>query len=595
MNLTEDFIYQLKQANSIDSVMSSYVSLNRRGHNFVCLCPFHSEKSPSCTVYGDTQSFYCFGCGAGGDVITFVMKSENLEYIEAIRFLAQRGNIALPEDSKNDFATQIKIKVLEINRTAAKFFYSQLKNSFDKKGLKYFIDRGLTLETIKKYGLGYAEDKWNTLKNYLLAEGFSEDELITAGLCIRSKSGNLFDVFRNRVIFPIIDLRGNVIAFGGRLLDGEGPKYLNSSDTPVFKKSRNLFSLNFAKNSKEKRLILAEGYMDVIAVNQAGFENVIATLGTALTQEQARLMSQYADEIIIAYDSDDAGQNATYKAINLLSEVGVKTKIIKMQGAKDPDEYIKKFGATRFKLLLDNSEGAIVFELNKCKKDLDMDSDLGKIEYLNRAGKVLSDIENAVERDVYISRVSTEQNISKEILKSEVNSIISKRTRAAGKKNWKNITLQVTSNRDTINPDAVKFPKQAKAETGIIAYLFKHPDKAENISQLLPLDKLVTSFNKRIYENLIKKIKNSLDFSISSFNNEFSIEEMGKISEILAKYREIQISDETINEYIDVLLSHIDVKASENEYSTEKYNAEMSDDDFRDFFNNLKDKAKQLN
>ncbi len=581
MALSEDFLYQLKSSNSIETIMSSYTNLKRRGHNYVCLCPFHSEKTPSCTIYTDNQSFFCFGCGAGGDVITFIMKSENLSYIEAVKYLAERANIAMPEDQMDDKTGKIKQRVFEINRAAAKFFYNQLKSPVGRKGLEYFINRGLSPETIKKYGLGFAEDKWTTLTNYMQSEGYTQDELVTAGLCGRSKSGRLFDVFRNRVIFPIIDLRGNVIAFGGRLIDGEGPKYLNSSDTPVFKKSKNLFSLNFAKDSHENFLILAEGYMDVIAVNQAGFSNVVATLGTALTPEQARLMSQYAEEIIISYDSDEAGQKATYRAINLLSEVGLKTKILKINDAKDPDEFIKKFGSTRFKLLLDNSEGAIVFEINKCKNGLDMDSDVGRVEYLSRVTKVLSEIISPVEREVYISRVANEQGISKQTILYEVNSIIKKRQNSQNKKEWRNITNQIASKRDNINPEAAKYPKEAKAEAGIIAFLFLHPDKLSDIQGKINPDNFVTSFNKKVYESLISHIENSVDISISVFNSEFSPDEMGKISEILAKFREIQITQDTVNDYIDVLLSHIDVKDK---------NEDMSDEDFLDFFNNLKNR-----
>lgn len=494
MALPDDFLYQLKNANSIEGVMSSYTSLKRTGHNYVCLCPFHSEKSPSCTVYTDTQSFYCFGCGAGGDVITFVMKSENLDYFEAVKYLAERGNIPLPDEQFDENSSRIKQRVYEINRLAARFFFSQLKAQRDNKGLAYLLNRGLSLQTIEKYGLGYADDKWNNLKNYLMSEGYTENELIVAGLCIKSKSGNLYDVFRNRVIFPILDLRGNVIAFGGRLLDGEGPKYLNSSDTPVFKKSRNLFSLNFAKSSNEKRLILAEGYMDVIAINQAGFSNTVATLGTALTPEQARLMSQYAEEIIIAYDSDDAGQKATYKAIALLSDAGLKTRVLTIDNAKDPDEFIKKFGATRFKLLLDNSEGAIVYELNKCKNGLDMESDTGKVEYLKRVTHILADIKSSVEREVYISRVANEQGVSKETLLYEVNALVKKQRNMNEKREWRNITNQITAKRDNINPEAAKYPKEAKAETGIIAFLLNNPDKLEFVKSRLQAEDFVTAF-----------------------------------------------------------------------------------------------------
>ena len=553
--LSEDFLYQLKQNNTIEAVMSSYVNLNRRGHNYVCLCPFHSEKSPSCTVYPYTDSFFCFGCGAGGDVVTFIRKIENLEYIEAVKFLAERSGIALPEDAQNNQLSQIKARTLEINRLTARFFYTQLSSKSGEKGLRYLAARGLSPETIKKYGLGYAVDSWDNLKKYMLSQGFSEDELVTAAVCFRTQKGNVIDAFRDRVMFPIIDLRGNVIAFGGRVIDGDGPKYLNSSDTPVFKKSRNLFSLNFAKNSKLDKLILAEGYMDVISINQAGFENVVATLGTALTPEQARLMSQYSKEIIIAYDSDGPGQAATHKAINLLGDAGVNTKIIKMDGAKDPDEYIKKYGAVRFKLLLDNSDGAIAFELAKCKNGLDITTDVGKVDFLKRAVKVLADISSPIERDVYISRIASDQGISKEVIRAQVSGIIKNKINTDKKHEWISITSTHTI-RDKINPEATSFPRENRAERGIISYLFNHPDKLDYITSKLPADKFLTSFNKKVYEKLIEGIKNSLEFSFSSLGNEFTVDEMGRISEILAKSREISISEKESDDYIDVLLSH---------------------------------------
>ncbi|MFA5658689.1 MAG: DNA primase [Oscillospiraceae bacterium] len=582
MALSEDFLYQLKAANSIDSIMSDYATLKKQGRNYVCLCPFHSEKSPSCTVYTDTESFYCFGCGAGGDVITFIMKIENLDYIEAVRFLAQRAGITMPEDGFDDKTARLKQRIYEINRAAAKFFFSNLKRPEGEKGLKYFLERGLLPETIQKYGLGFSHDSWVALKNHLLAENFSEDELIAAGLCLKSKSGSVFDIFRNRVIFPIIDLRGNVIAFGGRILEGDGPKYLNSSDTPVFKKSRNLFSLNFAKSCKENRLILAEGYMDVIAVNQAGFSNVVATLGTALTPEQARLMAQYAEEIIISYDSDEAGQKAAHRAISILSEVGLRTKVLKIPDAKDPDEYIKKFGSVRFKLLLDNSEGAISFELDKCRVSLDMDSDIGKVEYLKKASAVLADIPNRIEREVYASRVANEQNISPQIIISEINAIIAGRRKSRQKKEWRNITLFSEEKHDKINPEAAQFPKEAKAEAGIIAYILQNPDEANVLLKMLPAERFVTSFNKKVYEFMDFRHKNALGLNISAFNSEFSPDEMGKISEMLARAKLFPITKKSALDYIDVLMSHIVNSTGEN--------GEMSDDDFLDFVNNLKHK-----
>lgn len=580
MAFPELFIQELKQNNPIDSVMSSYVSLIRRGRGCVCLCPFHSEKSPSCTLYLENNSFYCFGCGAGGDVITFVMKIENLGYVEAIKFLADRAGMAMPEDSKNDESSRIKSRILEINRTAARYFYDTLTGSPDgEKGRRYFAERQLSAATITKYGLGYAPNGWYNLSNHLRSKGFYDDELIAAFLCKRGKNDGVYDVFRDRVMFPIIDLRGNVIAFGGRTIDGDGPKYVNSSDTPVFKKSRNLFSLNFAKKSEEKRLILAEGYMDVIAINQAGFENVVATLGTALTQEQARLMSQYAEEIIIAYDSDGAGQNATHKAINLLSEVGLRTKIIKMEGAKDPDEYIKKFGALRFKQLLDKSGGAIEFELEKCRAGLDIETDEGRIEYLKRCVNILADITSPIEREVYAGRLAESNRVNKEMIVQQVNGLIRKRQNQSKNKEWTEIRTFQKQMRT--NPDSYRKPKEYKAEIGIIAYLAANPDEADQISSRVAPEQFATDFNKKVYSVMLEKIKNSAFSDILSLQSEFSADEMGKITEIEVNSKDVNINKTALDDFINILVSSADNSESAKD---------MSDDEFLKYIQNLKRK-----
>lgn len=573
MPLPEDFIMQLKQNNPIESVMGSYVSLKRSSRDYVCLCPFHSEKTPSCHISVGKQFFHCFGCGAGGDVITFVMKAENLEYIEAVRFLAQRAGMSMPDEAKNNDLSRLKARILEINRMAARFFNQTLmKDSRGEKGRLYFKSRQLSPKTITKYGLGYAPDEWRYLTDYLKSQGCREDEIVAANLARQSQKGGIYDSFRDRVMFPIIDLRGNVIAFGGRIIDGEGPKYLNSSDTPVFKKSRNLFSLNFAKRSDERRLILAEGYMDVIAVNQAGFENVVATLGTALTPEQARIMSQYADEVIIAYDSDGAGQNATQRAINLLSEAGVKTKIIKMEGAKDPDEFIKKFGPLRFKQLLDNSDGAINFRLSKCAADIDIDSDTGRVEYLKRCVDVLSQIASPVERSVYVSKIAKEQDISRDALDLQINSVIRKRVNAEKKQDWNEI--RTFSEKRKVDPAAVNHPREYKAEQGVIAYLCVHPEELSFVEQSLSADSFLTDFHKKVYEKLIAGMKQSADFNILSLQSEFSADEMGKITAILSEAQELEISRKAAEDYINILNEHKSEEQSASPPSA------LSDDDF---------------
>ena len=580
MAIPELFIQELKQNNPIDSVMSSYVSLIRRGRSCVCLCPFHSEKSPSCTLYLENNSFYCFGCGAGGDVITFVMKIENLGYIEALKFLAERAGMSMPEDARNNESSRIKSRILEINRTAARFFFDTLTRSPDgEKGRRYFAERQLSAATITKYGLGYAPNGWYNLSNHLRSKGFSDEEMISAFLCGRGKNGGVFDIFRDRVMFPIIDLRGNVIAFGGRTIDGDGPKYINSSDTPVFKKSQNLFSLNFAKKSEKKRLILAEGYMDVIAINQAGFENVVATLGTALTQEQARLMSQYAEEIIIAYDSDGAGQKATHKAINLLSEVGARTKIIRMEGAKDPDEYIKKFGALRFKQLLDKSGGAIEFELEKCRAGLDTDTDEGRIEYLKRCVNVLADITSPIEREVYAGRLAEANRVNKEMIVQQVNGVIRKRVNQSKSREWTEIRTFQKQMRS--NPDSYRKPREYKAEVGIISYLAANPEDADYIASKIAPEQFATDLNKKIYAVMLEKIKNSEFSDILSLQSEFTADEMGKITEIEVNRKDVNINKTAVDDFINILIHFADNPADAKD---------MSDDEFIKFTQNLKSK-----
>lgn len=571
MPLSDEFIYKLKESNPIENIMSSYTSLIKQGHDYVCLCPFHSEKTPSCRIYTNDQNFYCFGCGAGGDVITLVKRAENIGYIEAVKFLAEKCGMQLPDETKNSKELYLRKRIYEINREAARFFYKNLVSSPEgRKGLEYFAARGLRPETIKKYGLGYAPEKWNALLLHLKNLGFSEYEALSANLCRRSRKTNgIFDSFINRVMFPIIDLRGNIIAFGGRVLDDSLPKYINSSDTPVFKKSRNLFSLNFAKNSSSKRLILAEGYMDVIALNQAGFENTVATLGTALTQEQSRIMSNYAKEVIIAYDSDSAGQNAAHKAINLLGNVGITVKVLKMNGAKDPDEFIKKFGADRFRLLIERSDGAVNFELEKCRQGLDITSDTGKVEYLKRASAMLSDISNPMERDVYISKVAHECDVSTEVIKADI-SLRLKKIKSAEKKNEWQAVKNIQMIRDNINPDAGNHLKQSRAEEMILVYIMRNPDKLEEIHGMLPPDKFVTAFNRRIYDCLCRKLQNSHSFSVSLMSDEFNNDEMGRITGLGIKNKSIDISFQTVLDCVEVLNDYSEENSQKNGLSDDE-------------------------
>lgn len=560
----DEFIYRLRNANPIETVMGSYVQLIRRGRNYVCSCPFHSEKTPSCTVFTDNQSFYCFGCGSGGDVITFTMKIENLSFTEAVKLLAQRSGLEIPENNSADSRiAQRRTRIYEMNRIAANFFYTNLIKGDDKAGLSYFADRKLLPQTIKKYGLGYAPDSWDKLTKLLSSKGYSNDEITDAWLGARSKKGSIYDIFRKRVMFPIVDLRGNIIGFGGRVLDGSQPKYLNTSQTPVFEKGSNLFSMNFAKNAETKRIILCEGYMDVIAVNQAGFENAVATLGTAITPNQARLISHYAEEVVIAYDSDNAGQKASQKAINHFSDVGIRTRIIRMEGAKDPDEYIKKFGVDRFRMLLDGSSDAIDFMLDKCESGIDLNTEMGQVEFLNKASKILAGIESPLEREVYISRTSKKCDIPVQVLKSHIDALLRKNTRTEKKKQWQNITAKATYTRDDMNPKASLFRKESKAEELIIHYLLRHSEDWEKISQEAPIEIFVTDFNKKVYAALLDKMKNNDKFTVSLLTDEFTAEEMGRISGIEAKNRDITINCSVFEDCVSTL-QHCSAKSAED-------------------------------
>ncbi|MBC8609787.1 DNA primase [Massilimaliae timonensis] len=556
MAIPKSFIQQLLLHCDIEDVVSSYLPLKREGRNQKTLCPFHSEKTPSMVIYPNTQSFYCFGCGAGGDVISFVMRIENLDYVEAVHFLAKRAGLTVPEDGESDKTGQMKTRILEINRETARFFHHCLKSPAGKAGYDYFKNRQLSDKTITKYGLGYAPDSWNALRDHLRKKGFSYPEMEAACVVVKGKKGSYYDQFRNRVMFPIIDLRGNVIAFGGRVLDDSKPKYLNSPDTLVFKKSRNLFSLNFAKNQKGNRLILAEGYMDVISINAAGFENVVATLGTALTAEQARLISKYATEVVIAYDSDEAGQKATHRAINLLSEVGVSAKILKMSGAKDPDEYIKKFGARRFEMLLDDAGNVVEFELNKLKAAYDLENTSDKVEYVRRSISVISSIQNRMEREVYAGLVSKDTGVSVASILSQVDSAIKRKRRQQEKDEWNSIQKETRAATDRINPEKANFYKEALAEEQIIAYLLRNPEDTVQILSQIREEDFVTSFNRKVLSCMISLFQANNEIVLSALTPYFIQPEMGRISQILARTDENRFSREVLEDCIRVLKQH---------------------------------------
>lgn len=549
--LSDVFIDELRSACPIESVMGSYVNLIRRGRTYVCNCPFHSEKTPSCTIYPEQQSFYCYGCGAGGDVITFIRRIENLSFMESIEMLAKRCGVIIPENKEEEKRSRTRARTFEINRAAANFYFKNLTGN-DKTGLAYFAERKLLPATIKKYALGFAPNSWDSLSKYLLQKGFSEDELITAGLCHRSKNGSIYDVFRNRVIFPIVDTRGNVIGFGGRVMDDSTPKYLNTAQTPVFDKGRNLFSLNFAKDSSSNILILAEGYMDVIAINQAGFSNVVATLGTAITADQARLISRYASEVIIAYDSDGAGQKATKKAIAHFNDVGLSARILHIENAKDPDEYIKKFGSDRFRLLLEKSGDAIAFQMEQCKSGLDLSSDADKGKWLNRLIDILANIPNVLTRDVYISKAASETNISPDILRNQIEIYNKKEKSKLKKNNWDKIKQQ-TAPLSMRTPEGENIQHLERSEETLIGYLLIHPEEIITVSKAIEKAERKTGFFDKIINEMLSLEQNNKEASFSALGENLSVDEMARLSKILEKQRNIPPNEQVAKDCINTI------------------------------------------
>lgn len=588
MPFPESFLQELKLRSDITEIASSYVNLKRHGRNMVGLCPFHGEKTPSFNIYTENGSFYCFGCGAGGDVITFIMKIENLDYVEAVKFLAQRAGMEMPENTYDDSLSKLRMRIYEANREAARFFHATLLSQRGQSGLNYLRGRALSDRTIRHFGLGFADDDWNSLCNHLKSKGFSEYEIYSANLAFKRKNGNgIYDRFVNRVMFPIIDLRGNVIAFGGRIMTDEKPKYLNTSDTPVFKKSENLFSLNNAKSSGTRTLILCEGYMDVIALNQAGFTNAVATLGTALTNEQAVLMKRYADEVIICYDADGAGQKATARAIDILRNAGLPIKILTVPSGKDPDEFIRskgENGPAAFKLLIEKCGNDIEYRLMKLKENYNLNTTDGKVAFLNEAVKIVATIESPIERDVFASKLCAELEIDKNAFLEQISKVKRRDRRENIKKETRQIQAELNGQSDKINREHYKKPRSSSAEEALLVYLINNPDYANSISERVTPDKFSNSLIKRYYEYVLSKIKSGYE-PLTSVSSDFNSDEVSYLYKLISTTIPAASTREAVEEYINV------INEESNKLTSDKL-ADMSADDINDYIMKLKQNKK---
>lgn len=573
MALSDSFLQELKMKTDIEDVISTYVTLKRRGATLVGLCPFHNEKTPSFTVYPATQSFYCFGCGAGGDAITFLKKIENLDYLDAVKTLAQRAGLQMPQEGFDDSLSKRRRRILEMNREAARFYHSVLLSPEGKVGYDYYIGRALSAATINHFGLGFAPNQWDALLKYMRAKGYQPAELVDAGLARKGQKG-YYDNFRNRVMTPIIDVRGNVIAFGGRVLDDSKPKYINTGDTLVYKKTNELFALNFAKDSKEDALILCEGYMDVIAMHQAGFTNAVAGCGTALTTEQVRLISRYAKEVILTYDADEAGQKALQKAMTLFDQTDVKVRIPALVGGKDPDEIIRTYGRDKFKGMLEGASNETEFRLLALRRQYNLATTQGKIDFIGGALKILATLP-PVERDLYVSRLSEELGVERQNMKVQLQDLVARQGNRREKREFKRIVqenMRKTA-RETMATDASL--RKLRAEDRLISLLLRYPDCSRLCKDFDP-QWLTPGFAQRVFTLILQRLENGDGTELMDLRDRLTDDEMGRLSGIIARGGE---SADAKQEFSDCLQT---IRAEQQK--KQESAAELDDQAFRDLF-----------
>ena len=573
MALSDSFLQELKMKTDIEDVISTYVTLKRRGATLVGLCPFHNEKTPSFTVYPATQSFYCFGCGAGGDAITFLKKIENLDYLDAVKTLAQRAGLQMPQEGFDDSLSKRRRRILEMNREAARFYHSVLLSPEGKVGYDYYIGRALSAATINHFGLGFAPNQWDALLKHMRAKGYQPAELVDAGLARKGQKG-YYDNFRNRVMTPIIDVRGNVIAFGGRVLDDSKPKYINTGDTLVYKKTNELFALNFAKDSKEDALILCEGYMDVIAMHQAGFTNAVAGCGTALTTEQVRLISRYAKEVILTYDADEAGQKALQKAMTLFDQTDVKVRIPALVGGKDPDEIIRTYGRDKFKGMLEGASNETEFRLLALRRQYNLATTQGKIDFIGGALQILATLP-PVEQDLYVSRLSEELGVERQNMKVQLQDLVARQGNRREKREFKRIVqenMRKTA-RETMATDASL--RKLRAEDRLISLLLRYPDCSRLCKDFDP-QWLTPGFAQRVFTLILQRLENGDGTELMDLRDRLTDDEMGRLSGIIARGGE---SADAKHEFSDCLHT---IRAEQQK--KQESAAELDDQAFRDLF-----------
>ena len=552
--IPHEYVEEVVRRNDITDVVASYVQLRHRGRTHTGLCPFHSEKTPSFVVYPETQSFYCFGCGAGGDVITFIKKINNLDYVEAVKYLAGRAGMPMPEE--DDKVGRLRSRVLSVNKETARFFYEQLNAPTEEAAAAraYWRGRGLSDSTIRRFGLGYAPNDFRALRMHLRAKGFTEEEMLAAGVEKRSEKGNVYDAFRGRVMTPIFDLRGNVIAFGGRVLGNEKPKYINSPETLVYKKSKAMFALSIAKKSTSRRYILCEGYMDVISLHQAGFDTAVAACGTALTAEQVRLLAEYADEVVLCYDSDEAGQKATARSLGLFSESPVKVSVLNIPNAKDPDEFIKKFGRDAFDRLLNGTSNAIEYKIQKVKSKYDITRAADRVEYIKEVIRILADGVSPTERDIYAGRLAEETDVAKAAILNQLDAAVKAGRRRKQRQFERDLLNQGLGSDIKLPYNTMNSEKAlgvASAEQQLVAAMVKNPDFISTVEKRLAPEQFLMEDMGEAYRAILRCRAQGIRPELTALATQLPEDTVNRISHLLARNYDVGIGPRDVEMYLN--------------------------------------------
>ena len=554
MALPDSFLDELLARTDIVDLITRYVPLKKTGSRYTGLCPFHHEKTPSFSVSPDKQLFHCFGCGEGGGAVQFLMKIENLPFLDAVRKLADMNGMQLPEnDGESEQQRQSRERLFAVNKEAARFFHAELFSPRGTRGLNYFLARGLSKKTMIDFGLGFAPDAWDALRDHLLSKGFRPPELELAGLAMRGQKGGLYDRFRNRVMFPIINIRGQVVGFGGRVLGDEKPKYLNSNDTPVFQKNRNLFAINLAKKTKQDRMILAEGYMDVIALHQAGFDCAVASLGTALTPGQAKLMRQFVKEAVICYDSDGAGQKAAQRAIDLLNGAGLEVRVLRLPDAKDPDEFIKKNGADAFAQLLDRPQTDTEYRLSGVRAKFDLTRDDERIAYLKESAVLIAGFSSEIEREIFARNVARETGISEAAMLNEVKRVMKSRARketAALDRRAQNPVGELRRETRELKYENLR---SALCEEKLLALVFGNADLLDRAEQKLTPQEFSSDFLAKIFEAALAQRRAGRELSPASCMTALDEAQIRQVSAAIAGAVRSQEPERELDDYIEVI------------------------------------------